>query len=454
MPWSSKDAHKYKKGLTEKQAKKWAEIANSVYKQCRKDNGKDCAAKAVRVANSKVGESKNHGGENVSTTTKKIPKKGMYFTEDVDIKLSGGEEGEELAFSMNAYSGKILKGHWLWGDLAIDVQGVQFDKKRIPILEQHDLDRKIGVSNSKPKTDDNTILFESIKLLSNDTAQEFKKNLDDGFPYQASVGLRPLLLEEVAEGETAEVNGLKMKGPGTIFRKSKFKEASVCVFGFDENTGVSSLSDAEEEVEVDVILSDDSNNDNQEVEDMTLEQLKEQHPNLYKEIMDKFTEKDNKITELSGQVTTLTKERDDLKGETQNLSDSVKQYEDRVKNLEKAESLRQAKELKMQADQIVNNKLAEHKIPARLHDKIRKHIDHNEFVDENSAFDTEKFTEQAEAEIKEWSETLSEVSNSNQTVLGFGGGDRKSQNQELDEESTRVANELLAFVGVKEGKEE
>lgn len=449
MPWSSKDAHKHKKGLTDKQAKKWAEIANSVYNQCKKDNGKDCAGKAVRVANSKVSESKNHGGENVSKTTKRIPKKGMYFTEDVDIQLSGSGEGEELAFSMNAYSGKILKGHWLWGDLAIDVQGVQFDRKRIPILEQHDLHRKVGVSNSKPKTDENSIFFEKINLLSNETAKEFRQNLDDGFPYQASVGLRPLLIEEVAEGETAEVNGLKMKGPGTIFRKSKFKEASVCVFGFDDSTSVSSLSDANEEFDVDVVLSDNSSNNYQEGNNMTLEQLKEQYPDLYKEIQDKFTEKDNKITELNDQVTNLTKERDDLKGETQNLSDSVKQYEDRVKKLEKAEELRRARDLQAQADQIVSNKLAEHKIPARLHDKIRKHIDHNEFVDDNSKLDTEKFTEKAEAEIKDWAETLSDVTSSSQTVLGLGGGDRQTQADEADAESTRVANELLAHVGVK-----
>lgn len=398
----------------------------------------------------------------MSLTKKKIPKKGMYFTEDdVDIQLAAGENEDPNVVSMTAYSGTILKGHWLWGDLAIDVEGIQFSKKRIPILEQHDLSRKVGVSNFKPKTDSGKVEFEKINLLSNETAQEFKQNLDDGFPYQASMGLRPLVIEELSEDQTAEVNGVKMKGPGTIFRKSQFKEASVCVFGFDEDTGVSSLSDEMEEFDVEILnLSDDSSNNgennipnNTEGDNMTLEQLKEQYPDLYREIEGKFTEKDNKINDLNTQVTNLTQERDNLKGETQNLSDSVKQYEDRVNKLEKAEELRRAKDLQAQADQIVSNKLSEHKIPTRLHDKVRRHIDHNEFVDDNSKLDVEKFTEKAEAEVKDWAETLSDISQSNQTVLGFGGGERTSEADNKDQQAEQLANQMLSYVGVSTDKE-
>ncbi|MBM4240582.1 MAG: hypothetical protein FJ150_02755 [Euryarchaeota archaeon] len=53
MPWSAGDAKKHKKGLTSAQAKKWAEIANSVYRDCMstKDNDKFCSGKAIRLAN-------------------------------------------------------------------------------------------------------------------------------------------------------------------------------------------------------------------------------------------------------------------------------------------------------------------------------------------------------------------------------------------------------------------
>jgi cation transport regulator ChaB len=57
MPWTWEDAEKYKKGLSEKQAKQWARIANSVLERCLKKGGKeeDCAASAVKQANGVVG---------------------------------------------------------------------------------------------------------------------------------------------------------------------------------------------------------------------------------------------------------------------------------------------------------------------------------------------------------------------------------------------------------------
>ena len=55
MPWTADDASKHKKGLSGKQAAKWASIANAVLKACQSEGGKDCDARAIRVANSRVG---------------------------------------------------------------------------------------------------------------------------------------------------------------------------------------------------------------------------------------------------------------------------------------------------------------------------------------------------------------------------------------------------------------
>ena len=52
MPWTAKDASKHKKGLTSAQAKKWARVANGVLKTCRAEGGKNCEARAIRIANS------------------------------------------------------------------------------------------------------------------------------------------------------------------------------------------------------------------------------------------------------------------------------------------------------------------------------------------------------------------------------------------------------------------
>ena len=57
IPWQASDAKRFKKGLTDKQAKTWAAVANSTLASCQKDGGKDCEGRAIRAANSSVGES-------------------------------------------------------------------------------------------------------------------------------------------------------------------------------------------------------------------------------------------------------------------------------------------------------------------------------------------------------------------------------------------------------------
>ena len=60
MPWKPEDAHRHKKGLSDKQARQWAHVANSALATCLADKRpKDkCEASAVRQANSAVGAPK------------------------------------------------------------------------------------------------------------------------------------------------------------------------------------------------------------------------------------------------------------------------------------------------------------------------------------------------------------------------------------------------------------
>lgn len=373
----------------------------------------------------------------------KIPKKAMYFAEDdADMHLARDEDGRE-SFSMLAYSGKIIKGYSFWGDLAVDVSGIQFNGKRFPILEQHELDKKIGVSNKKP-TIESGVFFEKINLLNNPVAQEFRSNLDGEFPYQASLGIHPLAIEELSDGETAEVNGYKMKGPGTIIRKSRFKEASVCVFGADPNTKIASLSEEEEEVLVELVektTNETKEMNKTEEKSMTLKELQEKYPELYAEIQRQLSEKEAKIQELSDKMTEVENKRKELESENTALSDENQINAQRIEKLEKLEDLRREKDIKNQADGIVSAKLSENNIPVRLHEKIRKQLDHNEYVSEENVLDSAKFTEQVDAEIKDWKETLGEFTVKKDTVLGMSGGDRTDfSEQNSDDDASRLLN--------------
>lgn len=64
MPWTAKDADAHVKGLSAKQKRAWAQIANSALAQCQKEGGSNCDATAIRQANAaaqRVGESDDPG---------------------------------------------------------------------------------------------------------------------------------------------------------------------------------------------------------------------------------------------------------------------------------------------------------------------------------------------------------------------------------------------------------
>jgi len=416
IPWTKKDVPKHKKGLTEKQKEKWVEIANSVLEQCKKDGGKDCEAKAIRTANSKVGSSSNSEEQGMGTKKLKAPKGRFTFTSNEPlIELADNGGGEEKRFSMTAYTGNEMPdifGGWI----CVDVGGIQFGgRKRYPILEDHSWDKKIGVKSGKPFTENNVVQFDDIKPLSNKDAQEFMQNLEDDFPYQASISVKPVKIEEYGEDEKAEVNGKTLKGPGIVLRNSKFKEASVCVFGRDENTSVQSMSDGqEEEFEVEVVNfsekdgegevavsgssekeNDDENNKNSGGSSMDLEQFKEQYPELYKQFADQLKEKDNEIGQKDQKIQELSQTNEELSG--------------RVDKLEKSEQIRRERDLKAHAESIKDKKLSDSTIPDRLHDKVKRHVDHNKFVDSEGKFDEESFSQKVDEEINDWVESLSDL---------------------------------------------
>lgn len=86
MPWTANDADKHKNGLSQDQKEKWASIANAVLAQCKKEGGKDCEGKAIRIANDKC--DKSIGGVSMGKLKKKITesKTTEIFDDDAEIE--------------------------------------------------------------------------------------------------------------------------------------------------------------------------------------------------------------------------------------------------------------------------------------------------------------------------------------------------------------------------------
>ena len=149
---------------------------------------------------------------------------------------------EQDNLDMLIYSGGLIKDHYYWGDLAIDLQGMQFPKSKYPILESHNTDRKIGFTAPPLVNGNLKIDSANTTFLDTPASQEFRRLSKEGFPYESSMYAKPTVIEKVDTGATSDCNGSTVKGPATIWRKSIFKEASVCTFGWDSQTEASAFS--------------------------------------------------------------------------------------------------------------------------------------------------------------------------------------------------------------------
>ena len=381
--------------------------------------------------------------------TLKLPKGALRLVahgSHAHIEMTKEGDKEVPKLKMTVYSGGFIEGHWYWGKLAVDLQGIKFDRSKYPILETHMTSRKVGFSG-KPVINGSIILDpDSVTLLDNEVANEFIDNSRKGFPYQASLYAIPMRLERVEEGAVAEVNGLKMKGPGVIWRECLYQESSICVFGWDKKTEASVFSKEETEIKVEStsivappkieIEETDENKQTKGGEDMKLEDLKKDHPDLVKQIEDALT----KTLEDK-----FTKEKATLADEHQAELDAK---EGRILTLEKKDILRDERDIKDRADKIWDTKLGESEIAEHLFDKVKRHVSHGKFV-KDGILDEAKFGEAIDAEIEDWAKR-----GATQQVMGSGSLDAsdlsaddpsisKTEQEEIDKET----NDLLRLAG-------
>ena len=362
-----------------------------------------------------------------------------------------GEDGKKK-LKMNVYSGGVIKDHFWWGDLAIDLEGIKFGMSKYPVLENHDTDRRIAFTG-KPIVDENGISLDpnKTKFLENEESVRFQKESSVGFPFQASMYAKPSAVERISDGEKAKVNGFSMKGPATIWRKCEFKEASVCVFGWDSKTLSSAFSkDEKTELEFEEI-GGDVETLSYTTDSITLTKEKEvkEMPKTVEELQEKYSDLTGQLTQqITDDLTTkFDQEKEGLNEKITQLSTENEEKEERLDQLEKKDIIRSEKELKSEADHIVSVKLAATDISERLYDKIRRLINHNKFV-KDDRLDTKAFAERVDEEIKDFEEIG--VTN---TVLGFGASSREEEDpaklaeKKLDDEDDAAVEQMLKHTG-------
>ena len=151
---------------------------------------------------------------------------------------NAGTDAEAIPkFEITAYTGGELQIEGWRGPVVVDLAGIELPET-IPVLARHDQGQPIG--HGRPRIEANELFVSGVvSVMDSPRAREFVSAGRHGFPWQASIGAKPLEVRLRKKGETFEANGRTFTpGKGGIYHvtKSRLKEVSVLPLGADENS--------------------------------------------------------------------------------------------------------------------------------------------------------------------------------------------------------------------------
>ncbi len=194
----------------------------------------------------------------------------------------GQKERKEADFIIEAYTGAPVE-RW-WGKLAVAVKGIKA-KKNMPIFRGHNYSEIVGFSNDVWK--DGSFFVSGKFSETTQPAQEVKGLAAEGFPWQASIGVRPLKILSIEKDAKQQVNGMTVEGPAEIWLESEVFETSFVPFGADDNTSVSMLAKFEEQGQGETLSQEEKEQQMAgEKKVITVESLKSDYPEIAAALID------------------------------------------------------------------------------------------------------------------------------------------------------------------------
>lgn len=172
--------------------------------------------------------------------------------DSVDLRLevlasNASDDNGPRRFRMRAYNGAVVQRHY--GEFVIDMEGLGH-KAKVPMLYEHDKTKIVGFADVVSPGKDYLDLEGQLSSVTS-YGRQVAELSDEGFPWQASVGIDVTKREDLESGESAVVNGRQVNGPISIAREWELKETSFLMSGADSNTYA-------------VALGDDTNTDSKE----------------------------------------------------------------------------------------------------------------------------------------------------------------------------------------------
>lgn len=180
-----------------------------------------------------------------TTQTRDVPADALRFDCESPLQFAEMQEGgsnERVAFEMLARSPQPIS-HWYWGRIVHDMAGMFTRKPTLPIDYCHrgqwSIADLIGMASEFDADEQNglTIRGQLVSTRGDDVARDVIDKGQAGIPFESSIDFYGpgLVLEEVGEGASVEVNGYTFEGPGVVARKWPLRGAAVCPYGADSN---------------------------------------------------------------------------------------------------------------------------------------------------------------------------------------------------------------------------
>ncbi len=162
--------------------------------------------------------------------------KPLKFTASIELKAAEGSKPRR--FAIMAYSGGLLPIEGFDRPVIADLAGMEIPGS-VPILIDHkaSAETTLGITD-EIKNDGKTLSMTGQITAVSPLAVNVLKQADQGHRWQASIGARVLMAEEIPAGQPVEVNGQVFTGPVIVARRTVLRETSVLPMGADATTQV------------------------------------------------------------------------------------------------------------------------------------------------------------------------------------------------------------------------
>lgn len=155
-----------------------------------------------------------------------------------DLQAADPADPKKLRrFSITAYNGGAMRFAWSSTPVVVDIAGLNGMDRPSPVLLDHSPALRIG-HTSGPRAEGGSIRLDGVVSGAGRAAQEVVAEADNGFPWQASIGVRILKIESVDERTSVTVNGQTFTGPLLVVRAGDYKETSFVALGADSSTSI------------------------------------------------------------------------------------------------------------------------------------------------------------------------------------------------------------------------